>query len=105
MNWQIWKKASGGSVRLEAAEESLVAAGASPRAAGLLVAAGYTSVGAVREALWTTEDAGRRYESAEWRLSVQPGSTPAIMADIQRFRDQLVQVHAPATLQGDDPLR
>lgn len=92
MNWQFWKKSGGGgSVRLDAAEESLVAAGASPRAAALLVAAGYTSVGSVREALWTTEDAGRRYESAEWRLSVQPGSTPAIMADIARFRDHLLQ--------------
>jgi hypothetical protein len=100
MNWRFWKKAPGGSVRLEAAEESLVAAGASPRAAALLVATGYTSVGAIREALWSTENAGRKYESAEWRLSVQPGSTPAIMADIQRFRDQLLQVSAPTNFEG-----
>lgn len=91
MKWRAWGSHRG-SVRLEAAEESLVAAGASPRAAALLVAAGYTNLGSVRDALWTTEEAGRRYESAEWRLSVQPGCTPAILAEIQSFRDDLLQV-------------
>jgi hypothetical protein len=82
------------SVRLEAAEESLIAAGASSRAAALLVAAGYTSPGSVRDAPWTAEEAGRQYESAEWRLSMQPGATAAVLADIQRFRERLLQSSA-----------
>jgi hypothetical protein len=73
------------SPRLEAAVKGLVAAGATPKAAALLVAAGYTSVGALKGVAWTAGDAGRQYESAEWRLSVQHACTPATLAEVRSF--------------------
>jgi hypothetical protein len=83
------------STRLQAAEEALVAAGATPRAAALLVGAGYTSSGAIRGAAWTDEQAGRAYESAEWRVSVQPGFTRAALEEVRSFRDRLMAAEPP----------
>lgn len=79
------------SVRLEAAEEGLRAAGASKRAAALLIASGYTSPAALLRSAWTAKDAHGRYESAEWRISVQQGCTPAALEEIREFREQLLE--------------
>ncbi len=79
------------SVRLEAAEEGLRAAGATKRAAALLIASGYTRPEALLKAAWTAKDAHGRYESAEWRISVQQGCTPAALEEVREFREHLIE--------------
>jgi hypothetical protein len=85
---RIWAQALA-PVRHEAAEEALRDAGASPKAAALLIEAGYTSPRAFLEAPWTAREAGGKYESAEWRLSVQKNCTPAALKEALEFRDHL----------------
>ena len=75
----------------EAAEESLRAAGASKAVAALVLQAGYTGPDAFRKAAWTAEEAGGRYQSAEWRISMQHGCTPATLDEVRLFHDRLVQ--------------
>ena len=75
----------------EAAEESLRAAGASKAVAALVLQAGYTGPDAFRKAPWSAEEAGGRYVSAEWRISMQHGCTPAALEEVRVFHERLVQ--------------
>ncbi len=97
MRWKaLWTaRSSMKSARHEAAEEALQAAGASRRAAALLTAAGYTSAEGFLKAPWTALDAGGQYQSAEWRISVQPDCTPAGLEEVRKFRERLTGQSAP----------
>ena len=77
-------------VRREAAEEALRAAGASRRVAALLIESGYSSPAALLKAPWSAHDAGGRYQSAEWRISVQHGCTAALLVEVRSFRETLM---------------
>ena len=91
MRWKApWTaRSSLKSARHEAAEEALQAAGASRRAASLLTSAGYTSAEGFLKAPWTAQDAGGQYQSAEWRISVQPECTPSALEEVRQFRERL----------------
>jgi len=86
---RIWSQALL-PVRHEAAEEALREAGASPRAAALLIEAGFTSPDAFLKAPWTAHEAGGRYESAEWRLSAQRSCTAGALKEAVEFREHLL---------------
>lgn len=75
----------------EAAEEAFHAAGAGKAVAALVMQAGYTGPDAFRAAAWTAGEAGGRYESAEWRISIQHGCTPATLEEVRVFHERLVE--------------
>ena len=87
---RIWSQALL-PVRHEAAAEALREAGASPRAAALLIEAGFTSPDAFVKAPWTAFEAGGRYESAQWRLSAQRSCTAAALKEAAEFRERLLE--------------
>ena len=86
---RVWAQALA-PVRHEAAAEALRDVGATPRAAALLIQAGFTSPQAFIETPWSARDAGGKYQSAEWRLSVQKGCTPAALKEALEFREHLL---------------
>ena len=90
---RLWAEAVA-PVRREAAHEALVEAGASDRAAILLIEAGYTSADSFLKAPWGAREAGGKYESAEWRLSVQRHYTPDALKEAGEFRERLVAAAA-----------
>ncbi len=91
---RVWAQALA-PVRHEAAEEALRDAGATPRAAALLIQAGFTSPQAFLATPWNARDAGGKYHSAEWRLSVQKGCTAAGLKEALEFREQLLRAPRP----------
>jgi hypothetical protein len=86
-----------GAVRRDMALTTLVCAGVSRKAAVLLIAAGYTSTAALREAPWSAKEAGDSNHSAEWRLGVTPGSSSLLLNEIRTFREAELAVERDRT--------
>lgn len=92
------------AVRQEAAQVGLVRAGLSPRAAALLVYAGYTTTEALKVTSWEPTAVAGKYESLDWRLSVGPECSPKILAEIRCFHEELTVasgLHAAQRRQAD----
>jgi hypothetical protein len=76
--------------RLET-ERAFRTLGLSKRAARGLVRAGVLGPGALARAPWTDQEAGARFSSLSWRLSVDPECDTKTLAEVARVRAQLME--------------
>ena len=71
-------------------ERALTAVGLSRHAARALIRAGISGATALRKAPWTDEEAGTRFSSLRWRLSVDPTCASKTVGEIERARERLL---------------
>jgi hypothetical protein len=76
-------------VRYLEAERVFRDLGLSIRAARSLIRAGILGPTTLARTPWTDEEAGARYSSLSWRLSVDPACDAKILAEVERVRSQL----------------
>lgn len=79
------------AVRRLETERALRALGLSKRAARGLVRAGVMGATGLLRTPWTDEEAGARFTSLSWRLSVDPECDPKTLAEVARVRSQLTE--------------
>ena len=79
------------SVRYIEAEHAFRGLGVSKRAMVALIKAGVFNPGALAMAPWTDSEAGAKFSSLRWRLSVDPDCTPRDIAQLERLRADLRQ--------------
>ena len=80
-------------VRHLESERTFRALGLSQRAARGLIRAGVLGPTSLRQTPWSDEEAGARYVSLEWRLSVDPACDTKVLAEVARVRAELGQQH------------
>lgn len=71
-------------------ERAFRSLGLSRRAARGLIRAGVLGPNALARAPWEDEEAGARFTSLRWRLSVDPGCDPKTLAEVARARSRLL---------------
>ena len=84
MPWQ------GDELRHMLAVTELQTAGLSAKAADLLVQSGVFSVKDLLEKPWSDEEAGQRFASVQWRMSMLPQCTPKLIAYVDAARARLL---------------
>jgi hypothetical protein len=69
---------------------ALAGLGLSKRAVGGLIRAGVSGPRELVSLPWTDEEAGARFTSLRWRLSVDPSCGPKTAAEVERIRSSLL---------------
>ena len=82
------------SVRHYGAEEAFKALRLSQRAVNGLVRAGVLTPTALAKAPWSDAEAGAKFSSLQWRLSVDPEGGPKTAAEVERARTALMAASA-----------
>ena len=83
-------------VRHSETERTFAGLGLSKRAAGALIRAGVTGPKTLTGTPWTDEDAGARFTSLKWRLSVDPHGGPKTVSEVERVRNGLLKAQGGA---------
>ena len=82
-----WK--GGDELRRTLASRELERAGFSLKAITALFDVGVFAIRDLLREAWTDEEAGRRFASLRWRLSVSPTCTPKVLSHIELVRTRL----------------
>ncbi|MEO6338904.1 MAG: hypothetical protein ABIO39_02595 [Caulobacteraceae bacterium] len=77
------------SIRYIGAEQAFKSLQLSPRATQALIRAGVSSPSALAAAAWTDEEAGAKFSSLSWRLSVDPDGNAKVAQEIERAKLEL----------------
>lgn len=77
-------------VRHSESERVFAGIGLSRHAAAALIRAGVAGPKALLDTAWTDEEAGTRFVSLQWRLSVDPNCDAKTAREVQRVRERII---------------
>lgn len=85
-----FRNGDGFVVRHSESERVFASIGLSRHAAAALIRAGVAGPKALLDSAWTDEEAGTRFSSLQWRLSVDPNCEAKTAREVQRVREKII---------------
>ncbi len=92
------------SIRYVEAEQAFKSLRLSRRAITALIRAGIPTPSALAAAAWTDAEAGAKFSSLSWRLSVDPDGNAKVAKEIERARAELASRLAPQPPSDETPI-
>lgn len=85
----------GDQIRRDMAASEFAAAGLSSKAIEALIHAGVLGTKELLSSPWSDEQAGRKFASLQWRLSVSPHASAKLIGQIEACRARLLSDMSP----------